>query len=121
MRTALPETLINHGKVQIYCEIHVLSDSGFFSTSCSFSHLHALTTLHCKVYMYSPNKDVCLYSRTSMSIVDCMSSKCTKVSVLLNPGWKDMRNFVMPPYLHVRAPINAMRLIFMCNLRTRVN
>ena len=55
--------------------------------------------------------------------------RCTKIfvghwylqSCLLLPGWKYTRNFVMRPYLRVRAPINAMRLIFMRNLRARVN
>ena len=40
---------------------------------------------------------------------------------MILPGRKDTRNFVMRPYLHVRAPINAMRLIFMRNLRACVN
>ena len=37
------------------------------------------------------------------------------------PGWKDMRNFVIRPYLRVRVAINAMHLIFMCILRAHVN
>ena len=37
------------------------------------------------------------------------------------PGWKDTRNFVMHLYLRVRVPINAMHLIFMRNLRARIN
>ena len=44
----------------------------------------------------------------------------TNFALLLFPGWKDTRN-CHAPYLHVRAPINAIRLMFMRNLRARVN
>ena len=32
----------------------------------------------------------------------------------IQPGWKNTRNFVMRPFLHVHVPINTMRLFNYC-------
>ena len=55
------------------------------------------------------------------SIITCMYTLHVETWWLIIPGQKDTRNFVMRPYLRLRVPINAMRLIFMCNLCAHVN
>ena len=64
-----------------------------------------------------------LYLSIAINIIKKGMYSVEILNFLLNlflPGQKDTRNFVMRPYLHVRAPINAMRLIFYAQFtRTR--
>ena len=55
------------------------------------------------------------------TIVDISNYVIDTEDKVYYPGWKDTRIFVMHPYLCVRAPINAICLIFMRDLRACVN
>ena len=55
------------------------------------------------------------------TIVDISNYVIDTEDKVYYPGWKDTRIFVMHPYLRIRAPINAICLIFMRDLRACVN